>query len=156
MEEKRESGSTDSVVINATPEEIWDVLLDIESYPEWMSGVPETQILKRDSKKRPKQVKFVVDAVLTKVTYVLAYTYNVKERTIETSYVEGDLDDTKSRYTLEPLDDERTEVTYYFEISYALPRALKGPLASRLLKQVDRRVMKSALNDLKSRAESLS
>lgn len=156
MEEKRESGSTDSVVINATPEEIWDVLLDIESYPEWMSGVLETQILKRDSKKRPKQVKFVVDAVLTKVTYVLAYTYNVKERTIETSYVEGDLDDTKSRYTLEPLDDERTEVTYYFEISYALPRALKGPLASRLLKQVDRRVMKSALNDLKSRAESLS
>ena len=73
---------------------------------------------------------------------------------IEIGYIEGDLEDCNASYEFEPLDDDRTEVTYYFDVSYSLPKAFRGPVVKRLLKQVDRRVMKSALKDVKKRVES--
>ena len=48
-----------------------------------------------------------------------------------------------------------TEVTYHYDVTYTIPKALRGPLAKRLLKQVDKRVMNSALKDLKKRVESV-
>lgn len=147
-------GQRDSLVINADADTITKVLLDFESYPDWMSGVEETEVLKRDRRKRGTQVRFRVDAVLVKLNYVLSYSYE-EEDAIEIGYVEGDLEDTNARYEFKRLSDDRTEATYYFEVKYSLPKTLRGPLVGRLLKQVDKRVMKSALRDLKSRVESV-
>ncbi len=149
------AGLTDSIVINAGIDKIKKVLLDFESYPKWMSGVEAIEVLSRDSKKRGKNVRFVVDAVLRKISYVLEYSYKDKENRIDIGFVEGDLDDCNSYYLFEPLDEDRTEVSYHYDVKYTLPAALRGPLTKRLLKQLDKRVMKSALNDLKARAESL-
>jgi uncharacterized membrane protein len=154
MAEKK-GGLSQSIVIDADVETIRKALLDFESYPDWMTGVVEMEILKRDGKKRGTEVRYKVDAVLTKLDYVLAYSYDDEEEDrIDIGYVEGDLEDVNAYYRFEPLDEDRTEVTYYFDVSYSLPKALKGPMAKRLLKQVDKRVMKSALKDLKARAES--
>jgi ribosome-associated toxin RatA of RatAB toxin-antitoxin module len=152
MADDSKAGLTDSLVINAGVDKITDVLLDFESYPGWMSGVDEMEVLERDKKKRGIKVRYKVDAVLTKINYVLSYTY--KENRIDLGYVEGDLDDVNSYYEFEPLDDDRTEVTYHYDVQYSLPTALRIPGAKRLLKQVDKRVMTSALKDLKKETES--
>ena len=148
----KKGGQSESLVINADPDAITEALLDFESYPDWMSGVDEIEIVKRDKKGRGTEVRYVVDAVMIKIRYVLKYSY--KENMIEISYVEGDLEDCNASYELEPLDDDRTEVTYCFDVSYSLPKGLRGPIVKRLLKQVDKRVMKSALKDVKKRVES--
>jgi ribosome-associated toxin RatA of RatAB toxin-antitoxin module len=149
---QKKGGLSESLVINADPENIKEALLDFESYPDWMSGVDEIEVLKHDRKGRGTEVRYVVDAVMAKIRYVLKYTYG--EDRIEISYVEGDLEDCNASYEFEPLDDDRTEVTYYFDVSYSLPKAFRGPIVKKLLKQIDRRVMKSALKDVKKRVES--
>ena len=154
MADASKAGLTDSVVINASIKEIIGALLDFESYPEWMSGVEEMEVLERDKKKRGTKVRYKVDAILIKVNYVLAYEYKDKDNRIELTYVEGDLEDVNSYYEFEPLDDDRTQVTYHYDVRYSIPRALRLP-AKGLIKQIDKRIMKSALKDLKARVESL-
>ncbi len=155
MADESSAGLTDSIVINADPETILGVLGGFESYTDWMSGVEEIEVLKRDKKKRGTEVRYKVDAVLTKIEYVLSYNYKDADNRIDIGYVEGELEDVNSWYLLEPLDEGRTEVTYHYDVKYSIPKALRGPLAKRLLKQVDKRVMNSALKDLKKRVESM-
>ena len=141
----------DSLVINASADSIMRVLLDYESYPEWMSSVYQTAVLERDEDGRPAKVRFVIDVVLDKVSYVLGYTY--REDGFDVYYVEGDLEDSSGSYTLKPLEDGRTQVTYEFVLAYQLPNFLKGAMVANLLKQIEERVLKSALYDLKNKVE---
>lgn len=152
MGPEKKGGLSETVVINAGTDDVKDVLLDFESYPEWMSKVVGMEVLERDKQGRGTRVKYRVDAIAVKISYVLEWSY--EDNRFEMKLVEGDLDDVNASYVLEPLDDDRTEVTYYYDVTYSLPRALKGPLAKRLTKQVDKFVMKSALKDLKKRVES--
>lgn len=146
-------GLTDSIVINTDKDTIMSVLLDFESYPRWMSNVVKIEVLKSDKKKRGTQVKYTVDIMVKNIEYVLAYSY--KDDHIDITYIEGELDDCNSYYEFSELSDDRTEVTYHYDVAYSLPKALMNPLARRMLKTVDRRVMNSALKDLKKRAESV-
>lgn len=154
MADESRAGLTDSITIKAGVDDIRNALLDFESYPDWMSGVDAMEVLERDKKKRGTQVRYKVDIVLRKISYVLSYSYDDKANRIDIGYVEGDLDDCNSYYLFEPLDDDRTEVTYHYDVSYSLPKAILNPITRRLLKTVDKRVMNSALNDLKKRVES--
>jgi coenzyme Q-binding protein COQ10 len=148
-------GLTDSIVVKADVDTIMKALLDFESYPEWMSGVEKIDVLKRDKKKRGTQIHYTVDIMVKNIEYTLAYAY--KENHIDITYVEGELEDCNSYYEFKPLDDDRTELVYHYEISYSLPNLIKkNPLAKRMLKSVDKKVMNSALGDVKKRAESLS
>jgi len=149
---EKKAGLSETVVIKAGIERILEAIMDFESYPDWMSGVEKIEILERDGEERGSHVKYTVDAVMIKINYVLEYSYG--DNRVDISYVEGDLEDVNASYTLEPLDDGRTEVTYDFDVSYSLPKALRGPVVKGLLKQVDKRVMKSALKDLKKKVES--
>lgn len=153
MADERSAGLTDSITINAGMDAILAVLGDFDSYPEWMSGVEAIEVLKRDRKKRGTEVRFTVDAVVRSISYVLKYSYPKANR-IEMSLVEGDLEDCNSYYEFEDLSDGRTRVTYHYDVRYSLPRVLLNPVTRRLLKTVDKKVMNSALGDLKKRAES--
>lgn len=153
MADASKAGLTDSITVNTDIDTIMKTLLDFESYPDWMSGVLEIDVLKRDKKKRGTQVQYHIDAVVIKPKYVLSYAY--KPDRIEIGYVEGDLEDCNSWYEFEVLDDDRTKVTYHYDVSYSIPRALLNPVTRRMLKTVDKKVMNSALKDLKKRAESL-
>ena len=152
MADASKAGLTDSIVVNTGMDAIMEALLDFESYPEWMSGVISIEVVKRDKKKRGTQVRYVIDAIVTKPKYVLSYAY--KDNRIDIGYVEGDLDDCDSYYEFAPLDDDRTDVTYHYDVSYSIPKALMNPITRRMLKTVDKRVMTSALKDLKKETES--
>jgi len=146
-------GLTDSIVVKTDVDNIMKALLDFEDYPQWMTSVEKIEVLKRDKKKRGTQIKYTVDIMVKNIEYTLAYAY--KENRIDITYVDGELDDCNSYYEFAPLDDDRTEVTYHYDVSYSLPKALQNAIARRMLKQVDKKVMNSALKDLKKRAESL-
>jgi uncharacterized membrane protein len=67
---------TDSreVVIEATPDEIMDVLFDLESLPEWSSAHRKVEVLERDDQGRPSKTRQAVKVVGISDEQVLAYT----------------------------------------------------------------------------------
>lgn len=61
------------VVIEATPDEIMDVLFDLESLTEWSSAHQKVEILERDEQGRPSKSRQVVKIVGISDEQVLAY-----------------------------------------------------------------------------------
>jgi hypothetical protein len=64
---------TREVVIAATPDEIMDVLVDLESLMEWSSAHQQVEVLERDAKGRPSRSRQVVRVVGVDDEQVLDY-----------------------------------------------------------------------------------
>lgn len=62
------------VVIEATPDEIMDVLFDIESLPDWSSVHKKVDVLERDDEGHPTRSRQVVKLVGVSDEQELAYT----------------------------------------------------------------------------------
>ena len=54
---------TREIVIEATPQEILDVLYDMETLPDWSSAHQKVEILTRDEEGRPRRARQVVKIV---------------------------------------------------------------------------------------------
>lgn len=139
-----ETGSP-SIDIEASPERIMEVILDLPSYPDWQSAFKKAVVLEEDDEGRAKRAEFEVDARIKTVHYILEYTYG--ENRVGWEKVDGDVKDIKGSYTLEP-QGSSTKVTYDYSIDPGFP------VPGFLRKQGVRMMVTSALNDLKARAES--
>ena len=64
------------VSIDATPDQIMDVLVDLESLTEWSSAHQEIEILERDDDGRPTKSRQVVKIVGVSDEQVLDYTFH--------------------------------------------------------------------------------
>src|SRR6476469_8977024 len=62
-----------SIVIDAEPTAILDVVADVAHYPEWANGISEAEVLETGPDGRPAQARFVLDAGPVKDEYVIAY-----------------------------------------------------------------------------------
>ena len=139
-------GSTD---VFATPAEVMAVVGDFEAYPDWVANMEEVEVLARDRRGRGTRVAFRLRTPLGDQAYTLAYRYQAEDAGVTWSYVEGTLEDLAGAYVLEPADDGTTRVTYRLEV------ALGMPIPSFLVRQAAKQIVRSALGDLKRRAESM-
>ena len=64
------------VVIEATPEEILDVLADVEKNPEWSSQQQSVEILETGGDGRPRRVKMKVKSAGISDEQVVDYTWS--------------------------------------------------------------------------------
>jgi ribosome-associated toxin RatA of RatAB toxin-antitoxin module len=137
-------GHTD--VVKATPKEIFEALLDFESYPEWQAGVLETKVLERDEQGRGSLIEMYVDAKIRKVRFTVRYHYD-EPAGLGWDFVSGDLKDNQGRYTFVPVDDDTTETTcdIEFEIGFYVPGPMKNLIKDQSLK--------NSMRDLKKRVQ---
>lgn len=141
--------ASDSVVINATPDEIMAVILDLEAYPEWSDDIKQVEVLSRDEQDRPLEVAFDVDARVARVEYTLRYDH-ATDNAVTWSLMEGEvLDQLDGSYVLAP-QGATTEVTYALEVDIAMP--VPGFLRKRAAKTI----LDTGLKGLKRRVESLA
>lgn len=137
-------GSTE---IEATPAEIMEVITDFDAYPEW-AGVKSAEVLKRDSKGRPSQVRMQVSQMGFDADYTLAYSYAAKQGGVSWTTVEatGAVKDVQGEYVLDA-DGDTTNVTYRLtlELGVSLPGFLR--------RQAEKQVVNTALGGLKKRVE---
>ena len=137
----------DSIVINADPDTIMDVIVDLEAYPQWQSEIKEVEVLDTDEDGWATQARFRVDAMVTEVTYVLAYTY--EDNAVHWTLVSSDkIKRNEGSYDLADAGDGTTRVSYRLE----LEPGFKVP--SLLRRQGEKRIAKTALSGLKQRVES--
>jgi ribosome-associated toxin RatA of RatAB toxin-antitoxin module len=138
---------SDRITVEATPEAVWDVIADFEAYPQWQPDVKEAEILEYTDDGWGERVRFVVDAKLFVARLVLAYTYT--DTTMRWVLVEGDtVRKNDGMYTVEPLDETTTEVTYELEIAPAVP------IPGVMRRTAARRIVGAALSDMKQRVEA--
>ena len=139
-----------SVEINATPEEILEVITDFDAYPEWASGVKKAEVKRKNSRGRPSEVWMEAGSMGVGASYTLAYSYRAKNSGLSWRSTEasGAVKAIEGEYALDPLDDGKTRVTYRttIELAIKVPGFMK--------RQGEKMVIDAALKGLKERVES--
>lgn len=134
---------TRNVTIEATPEEIMDVLVDLESLTEWSPSHQKVEVLERDEQGRPTKSRQVVKVVGVGDDQVLDYT-------IEDDGVSWTLVSSKQqraqegRYTLTPNGDAT-------DVHFALTVDPVVPLPGFLVKRGAKSLMETATIGLRKR-----
>jgi ribosome-associated toxin RatA of RatAB toxin-antitoxin module len=144
---------SDSVKINASPEEVMAVIADLNDYPNWGDGFTAVEIVSTHDDGAAKDASFSISTPLGKDTYEISYSWKGNEAVSWTlnsdesgkpkSTMMKRLDGT---YRLTP-DGDGTKVTYELEIDPKIPMMgfMKKKAASAIVDQ--------ALNGLKKRVE---
>jgi ribosome-associated toxin RatA of RatAB toxin-antitoxin module len=139
--------STQSIVIEATPEEIVAVIADFDAYPEWANGVKRTEVLETGADGRAAQVKFNIDQGPIKDEYVLAYDEWSTGR-ISWHLVKGQMQKSQEgSYVLTPKGGS-TEVTYTLSVQLIVP------MIGLFRRKAEKMIMDTALKELKRRVEN--
>jgi coenzyme Q-binding protein COQ10 len=117
------ASATRSIIINAPPERVFDVVADYEKYPEFLSEVKSIRTSNR--KGNQVDIHYEVD-VMKRIRYTLRMTED-RPRGLSWTFVEGEvMKDNKGGWVLEPTEDGKTKATYSVEVALGLlvPRPL--------------------------------
>ena len=135
------------IVVQGTPQQCFDALLDFETYPDWQDAVKDCEVQSRDGKGRGQRVWFEIDAKVKKISYTLDYSYE-EPHMLTWEFVAGDVRDIDGEFVLEDLGDGTTLATYGLRIDAGM--WMPGKIASILNDQV----MQRSVEDLKARVET--
>ncbi len=131
------------IVIEATPDEILDVLFALESLTEWSSVHRKVEVLERDDHGRPTKSRQVVKIVGVSDEQVLAY--SVHDNGVSWTLVSANQQRAQEgRYTLTPRGDS-TRVRFELTID------LLVPLPGFLIKRGAKGLMDMATGGLRKR-----
>jgi ribosome-associated toxin RatA of RatAB toxin-antitoxin module len=124
--------TTDSreVVIEASPEEILDVIADVESTPTWSPQYQSAEILEKGKDGRPKRVKMKIKTAGISDEQVVDYTW-ASDIVSWTLVSAGQLKAQDASYTLTP-DGDKTKVKFDITIDLSIP--LPGFVLKRAMK----------------------
>lgn len=139
---------SDSVVINATADQVMEVILDLEAYPVWSQDIKSVEVLSTDDQGRPVEAHFDVDARVAQVDYTLRYDHSPADGvswTLSQGEVLRQLD---GQYVLSEAADG-TSVLYTLEADIAIP------VPGFLKKRATRTILDTGLRGLKRRVEEL-
>ena len=121
------------VVIEATPEEILDVIADVETMPEWSSQQQSVEIVEGGDDGRPRRVKMKVKSAGISDEQVVDYTWT-DDGASWTLVSAGQLKSQDAKYTLTP-EGDKTRVKFELSIDPSVPipgfilkRAIKGAM----------------------------
>ncbi|WP_110181636.1 SRPBCC family protein [Nocardioides solisilvae] len=141
--------TTSSIVIDAEPRAVMDVIADFEAYPAWAKGVRTVEVVDPGTGDRADQVFFSLDVSPIKDEYTLAYEWD-GDRAVTWTLVEGKmLRALDGAYLLKERGDGSTEVTYRLALDVSIP------VIGMLKRKGEKILIDAALKGLKKRVESL-
>jgi ribosome-associated toxin RatA of RatAB toxin-antitoxin module len=142
--------TTQTVVIDASPEQCFAVTVDFERYPDWASDVKHVEIRRRDADGRGGDVLFRAAAMGRSTTYTLRYFYGSNPLRLAWRQIDGDLTrrlDGEYEFAPFPGDPDRTQVTYQLDVEWQVP------VPGFVKRRAEARVIRTALADLRQRIE---
>lgn len=140
---------TEQTTIDASPEQVRAVLLDFPSYPEWARDLKAVEVLETDADGRGSLVRYRAAGMGRSTTYTLRYDHTDPSR-VAWKQTSGDVTrKLDGHYALEAAG-AATEVSYELEV------ALIFPLPGFVKRRTQGRIMHTALDELKARAEDLA
>ena len=142
--------TTSSIVIDAPPSAVMDVIADFPAYPLWAKGVATADVVSEFQDGRAEKVFFKLDVSPIKDEYTLVYVWSGAEQ------VTWQLDEGKmlkaldGAYVLTDLGNGSTDVTYRLALDVSIP------LIGMLKRKGEKILIDAALKGLKKRVESLA
>jgi uncharacterized protein YndB with AHSA1/START domain len=143
-------GGSASVEIDAPLEEVWAVVEDVLSAPEWQGGLVAIEALERDSEGRPTLVESENDIKVRHVKTEVRFSYDPPTR-LSWTQEKGDLKSVDGSWILEDLGDGRTSATYTLDSD---PGRVLGMLLRPVESVVRGMLVNSRPGELKERVES--
>jgi ribosome-associated toxin RatA of RatAB toxin-antitoxin module len=139
-----------SIVINAAPSAIMDVIADLPAYPQWSDGITEVTVLALyEDDNRPADARFNLNSGAIKDTYELEYDWD-EDRSVSWTLTKGDmLTAMDGTYELVPNGDGTTTVNYRLSVD------VKIPMIGMIKRKAEKVIVDTALKGLKKRVESL-
>ncbi|HZG04238.1 MAG TPA: SRPBCC family protein [Streptomyces sp.] len=138
-----------SIIVEAAPAEVMEVIADFARYPEWTGEVKEAEVLSTDDQGRAERVRLLLDAGAIRDEHTLAYDW-AGPHEVRWSLVKSQMLRTLDGvYSLAPLDGgSRTEVTYQLTVD------VKIPMLGMIKRKAEKVIIDRALAGLKKRVES--
>jgi len=139
--------STQSIVVEAPPQDIMAVIADFPAYPEWANAMKKAEVLEDGPDGRAAQVRFTLDAGPFKDVYTLRYDWADDGLSVSWSLVKGQMQRAQNgQYLLTPAGD-KTTVTYTLSVQLAVP------MIGLFRRKAEKMIMDIALKELKRRVE---
>ncbi len=114
--------ATETIIIDASPDDVWNVAIDLERYPEWARDIKAVTIHSLDDVGRPNEVEFRTSALGRSTHYTLQYRYGDEPRLLGWSMIRGDIQRSiDGAFTFRPTNDGKTEVRYDLAIELVVP-----------------------------------
>ena len=141
--------ATEQMVMRATPQRLYEVVLDFEQYPKWAADIKQVNVLERDDEGRGTLVSWRAAAFGRSTSYTLRYDYADAPHSVAWVLDNGDITSKlDGAYTFDATpEDKGTEVTYVLEVE------LKIPLPGFVKRRAEQRIISTALKELRARVE---
>lgn len=130
-------GGSASAEIDAPLEQVWALVEDVLSAPEWQSGLLSMTALERDDQGRAVLVATESDAKVRTVKSRVRFTYDAPTR-LSWRQEEGELKRLDGAWLLEDLGDGRTRATYELDgdPGRVLGMLVRGPVEGAIRRQL--------------------
>jgi carbon monoxide dehydrogenase subunit G len=122
-------GGTASAEIDAPIDEVWAVVEDVLTAPEWQGGLVGVTALERDAEGRPTLVESVSDIKVRQVKTQVRFSYEPPTR-LSWIQEKGDLKSVEGSWVLEDLGAGQTRATYTLDgdPGRVLGMIIRGPV----------------------------
>jgi ribosome-associated toxin RatA of RatAB toxin-antitoxin module len=143
--------STQSIIVDAPPARVAEVVCDFERYPEWTGAVKRAEVTEEYEDGYASQVRFTLDAGVLTDEYTLAYEYAEDISRIEWHLVAPSRMQRAQAGSYDIVDngDGTSTVTYTLEVE------LSVGMLGMFKRKAEKMIMDTALRELKRRVESL-
>jgi ribosome-associated toxin RatA of RatAB toxin-antitoxin module len=140
-------GTVQSIEVSASPQHVFEVALDLEAYPEWITACKSADVLEEDDQGRPLRAAFVFHILIKEINVTLRYSYELEHGFSWTAEPGPDLQALDGSYEFREIDAGNTEVLYALRVepAFTIPGFLR--------RQAEKELVQSALRGLKKRAE---
>lgn len=139
--------ASQSIVIAASPDRVWQIAIDFERYPEWAKDVKDVVVRARDEQGRATEVEFRASALGRSTHYTLGYDYSQAPAVVSWSMLRGDIMRTIDGAYHFTAVDGGTEVRYDLLIDLVVP------LPGFVKRRAEVRIL-NTVRELKTRAEA--
>ncbi len=137
-------GTFQTLEIDASPDDLYEVVADVGNYPDWATGVKEVEVLEYGPDGEVLQARFVLAGFVKEIEYVLAYTHDRPNSLNWSSIESDDVKVLEGSYTFHAGDDG-TEVVYALTVEtvFTVPGFIR--------RQAERQIVTTALRGLRKR-----
>jgi carbon monoxide dehydrogenase subunit G len=122
-------GGTACVEIEAPLAEVWAVVEDVLSAPQWQGGLDRITALEHDDEGRPTLVETENDIKVRRIKTRVRFHYEAPGR-LSWSQEKGDMKSVEGSWLLEDLGERRTRATYSLDADpgRVLGLVIRGPV----------------------------
>lgn len=140
--------ATETISIDAPLDRVWEIAIDLESYPVWAHDIKDVNVRATDEQGRPLEVEFRASALGRSTHYTLRYDYSNAPYEMGWTMLDGDIQRSiDGVWKFQPDGEQRTLVQYDLAIDLAVP------LPGFVKRRAEVRIL-NTVRELKSRAEA--